>query len=53
MNGTVDDDGGFEVTVRVYKREEHQPPDLGFLEGLDVWQGFQQLLRRSLWVRLQ
>ncbi|KAJ0765860.1 hypothetical protein HanPI659440_Chr08g0308641 [Helianthus annuus] len=37
------DDGGFEVTVRVYKREEHQPPDLGFLEGLVVWQEFQQV----------
>ncbi|KAJ0692427.1 hypothetical protein HanPI659440_Chr15g0585821 [Helianthus annuus] len=42
-----DDDGGFEVTVRVYKREEHRPPDLGFLEGLVGWQEFQQL-RRSL-----
>ncbi|MFS7966409.1 hypothetical protein Hanom_Chr09g00773411 [Helianthus anomalus] len=35
--------GGFEVVVMVYKREEHQPPDLGFLEGLVVSQGFQQL----------
>ncbi|MFS7918679.1 hypothetical protein Hanom_Chr03g00203971 [Helianthus anomalus] len=42
-----DNDGGFEVTVRVYKQEEHWPPDLGFLEGLVVRQGFQQLRRRS------
>ncbi|KAJ0501098.1 hypothetical protein HanRHA438_Chr11g0497261 [Helianthus annuus] len=41
-----DDDGGFEVTVR----EELRPPDLGFLEGLVVWQGFQQLRRRVYWV---
>ncbi|KAJ0743189.1 hypothetical protein HanPI659440_Chr10g0372951 [Helianthus annuus] len=42
-----DDDGGFEVTVRVCKREEHRLPDLGFLEGLVFWQGFHQLRRRS------
>ncbi|MFS7918667.1 hypothetical protein Hanom_Chr03g00203831 [Helianthus anomalus] len=42
-----DNDGGFEVTARVYKQEEHRPPDLGFLEGLVVWQGFQQLRGRS------
>ncbi|MFS7922497.1 hypothetical protein Hanom_Chr03g00249821 [Helianthus anomalus] len=39
MGADKDDDGGFEVAVMVYKREEHRPPDLGFLEGLVVWQG--------------
>ncbi|KAJ0793552.1 hypothetical protein HanOQP8_Chr01g0030681 [Helianthus annuus] len=47
VDADEDNDGGFEVTVRVYKQEEHRPPDLGFLEGLVVWQGFQQLRRRS------
>ncbi|KAF5768504.1 hypothetical protein HanRHA438_Chr14g0647791 [Helianthus annuus] len=48
VGAVEDDDGGFEATVRVYKRDEHRPPDLGFLEGLVVWQGFQQPRRRSV-----